>query len=82
MRAFIDMWVSVSLISEDRNKCLWLSGWFRKRDIEISQTDGKAKTILGVMSLPVKIRGKNSVHNLYVTTDLCGEMISGEERLR
>lgn len=69
IRTLIDTAASVFVIREDRHKGLRPRGWLRRRDIEISQVDRKTMTIVGMVRLPVKIIGMNSVHKLYVTPD-------------
>lgn len=41
----------------------------------ISQADGKEMMIMGMVWLPIKIGGTNSVHKLYVAPGLCGEIL-------
>lgn len=69
MMALIDTAASVSLIREERHKGLRTRGWLRRRDIELSQADGKTMTMVGMVRLPVKIGGMNSDHKLYVIPD-------------
>lgn len=81
MKALIDMGSTVSLTRENRYKLLRLRGWLRKLDIEISYTYGKTINIAGILRLPVKIGGTSNVYKLYVTLDLCGEIIWVEDWL-
>lgn len=81
MRALIYTGMSVSLMKEERYKSLRKKEWLRRPDIEISQVDGKPMKIRGMVRRPVRIGGLRSVHNFYVTSDLCGEVIWAEDWL-
>lgn len=63
------------------NKSLRNQGWLRRPDIKISQVDGKTMRIRGMVRLPVSIGGTRSVHNFYITLNLCGDVILGEDCL-
>lgn len=82
MRALIDTAVLVSLQSKkEYNKCLIDRGWMSRPDIEITQADGNPMRIKGMVKLPLRVGGTQDVQKFYVTADLCGVVILGEDWL-
>lgn len=81
MRALIDMEASASLIEEHRYKILRNLGWLRKPVIEISQVDRKPMRMRQMVRLQVRIGETRSVHNFYITPNLCGDVILGKDCL-
>lgn len=79
MRALIDTGASVSLIAEDQYRRLRKRGWMKRHDIEVSQVNGRPKTIRDIANLPVKIGGTQSAHKFYMTPELCEEVILAED---